>query len=71
MQGASRDEYFDVKDGSGPGNDPGNEGYITISKQAFTTSMGIYGVTFEACQDDEWFFMGTSPSGSISIAPSS
>eukprot|EP00038_Savillea_parva_P013493 m.211114 g.211114 ORF g.211114 m.211114 type:complete len:419 (-) comp25369_c0_seq1:29-1285(-) len=37
-----------------------SEGFIQISKTSFTPADGIYGVTFQPCQTDQWFFMGLS-----------
>eukprot|EP00039_Didymoeca_costata_P006770 m.93130 g.93130 ORF g.93130 m.93130 type:complete len:409 (+) comp13384_c0_seq3:141-1367(+) len=42
------------------GQDPGDEGFITISKTSFTPKQGIKGVSFQPCQTSEWFFMGLS-----------
>eukprot|EP00041_Stephanoeca_diplocostata_P034770 m.1202457 g.1202457 ORF g.1202457 m.1202457 type:complete len:357 (+) comp24576_c0_seq59:1024-2094(+) len=39
---------------------PDHNGYIQISEKCFTTDEGIVGVTFQPCQQDEWFFMGVS-----------
>mmetsp|Transcript_23455 Transcript_23455/g.61435 ORF Transcript_23455/g.61435 Transcript_23455/m.61435 type:complete len:471 (+) Transcript_23455:279-1691(+) len=37
-----------------------SEGFIQISKSSFQVDDGIYGVTFQPCQNDQWFFMGLS-----------
>lgn len=41
-------------------NEPGDEGFITISRQPFNPKQGIKGVSFEPAQTDEWFFSGIS-----------
>eukprot|EP00040_Diaphanoeca_grandis_P022595 m.121849 g.121849 ORF g.121849 m.121849 type:complete len:437 (-) comp28882_c1_seq1:114-1424(-) len=40
-----------------------HEGFITISNECFKKGEGVTGVTFQPCQDDEWFFMGLSNVG--------